>query len=257
MGSHCAVEDPNLPPETMFRFRVVRGYISYSGLRFKEICGLKGAYVDDSLKLRELGSEDPIRSVQTIVQETENEAGLEMAYLVRYLNKTAQLATHWLHLPYIFRNLQRGLKYLDCAGNCCSLYDEESSPLYDRVHLPMRPIKNDYDRTQQMLSSLRHAGDSWILLSHPWLFEIVTGQPILLYALIDQRSISLLPFKDCLCCIMRAGQDVYIIRYEDYELQDCGHRTAMFVKLNPFSESVVSLKRSGLKDTTIAPEDHE
>ena len=254
---HCAIEDPNLPPETMFRFRVVRGYISYSGLRFKEICGLKGAYVDDSLKLRELGDEDPIRSVQTIVQETENESGLEMAYLVRYLNKTAQLATHWLHLPYIFRNLQRGLKYLDCAGNCRSLYDEESSPLYDRVHLPMRPRKNDYDRTQQMLSDLRHAGDSWILLSHPGLFEIVTDQPILLYALIDRWSLSLLPFNDCLCCIMRAGQDVHVYRYEDVNIRNGVGRTAKFVISNPFSESVVSLKKSELKDTTITPEAHE
>ena len=127
---HCAVEDPNPPPETMFGFRVVRGYISYSGLRFKEICGFKGAIVDSSLKLCELRSEAPIQSVQTVVQETESETRLEMAYLIRYFNKTAQVATHWLHLPDIFRNLQRGLNYLDCAGNCRALYDEESFPLY-------------------------------------------------------------------------------------------------------------------------------
>ena len=97
---HCAVEDPNLPPETMFRLRVVRGYISYSGVLFKEICGFKNVNVDSSLEKYDLRGEAPIRSVQTIAQETENETRLEMAYLVHYPDETAQLATHWLHLPF-------------------------------------------------------------------------------------------------------------------------------------------------------------
>ena len=60
---HHAVEDPNLPLETVFRLRFVRGYISYSGFRFKELCGLKGAYVDDGLRLGDLHDESPIRLV--------------------------------------------------------------------------------------------------------------------------------------------------------------------------------------------------
>ena len=58
---HHAVEDPYLPLETVFRLRFVRGYISYSGFRFKELCGLKGAYVDDGLRLGDLHDELPIR----------------------------------------------------------------------------------------------------------------------------------------------------------------------------------------------------
>ena len=230
---HCAVEDPNLPLETMFRCRVVRGYISYSGLRFKEICGFKGAYVDSSLKLCELRSEAPIQSVQTVVQETENETGLEMAYLVRYFNKMAQLATHWLHLPYIFRKLQLRFKYLDCVGDCPPLF-----------------IKEDYDRTQQLLSGLRHAGDSWILLSSLGLFTIITGQPILLYALINRSTESLLAFKDCLHCILRAGHFAHVFEYDEVDVVDkwgskrvegriCG--AARFLTLNPFLETTVSL----------------
>ena len=158
---HCAVEDPNLPPEAIFRFRVVRGYISYSGLRFKEICGFKGAYVDSSLKLCELRSEAPIQSVQPIVQETENETGLEMAYLIRYFNKTAQLASHWLHLPYIFRKLQRRVRYLNCAGNCPAQYGLVIDQVWPWT-LPKHWLarKEDYDKTQQMLSGLKYAGDS-------------------------------------------------------------------------------------------------
>ena len=252
---HCAVEDPNLPPETMFRFRVVRGYISYSGLRFKEICGLKGAYVDSSLKLCDLRSEAPIRSVQTIVQETENETGLEMAYLIHYFNKTAQLAAHWLHLPYIFRKLQRRVSYLNCAGNCPALYDVgiydldiwNYDPQYSWIQSkPLVARKEDYDRAQQMLSGLKHAGDSWILLGSPGLFTIITDQPILFYALIDRSILSLLPFKDCLSCILRAGRDVSLYHYEDETQSIRRHvcSAARFVKVDPFSETLISLERS-------------
>ena len=258
---HCAVEDPNLPPETMFRFRVVRGYISYSGLRFKEICGFKGAHVDSTLKLCELRSEAPIQSVQTVVQETESETGLEMAYLVRYFNKTAQLATHWLHLPYIFRKLQRRVGYLTCAGNCPAQYDmgiriNDVSLLW-ATRLP--PLRGCFDRTQQMLSSLKHAGNSWILVSNPGLFTIVTGEPILLYALINRSILSLLPFKDCIRCIMRAGQDAgvyYQAGVDSFGNRDSWKIAATFVKLNPFLETVVSLERSELH-VAVTPENHE
>lgn len=247
---HCAVEDPNLPPETMFRFRVVRGYISYSGLRFKEICGFKGAYINSSLKLCELRSEAPIQSVQTVVQETENETGLEMAYLIRYFNKTAQLATHWLHLPYIFRKLQRTVQYLNCPGNCLALYDVARSNPNHFVQVmgpsALGPRKEDYDRTQKMLSGLTHPGDSWILLGSPGLFTIVTGQPILLYALIDRSILSLLPFKDCLSCIMRAGNECNVYAYTETYMRTAATiccTTARFLTLNPFSETTISLER--------------
>ena len=211
---HYAVEDPNLPPETMFRLRVVRGYISYSGLRFKEICGFKDANVDSSLKLCELRGRPSISSVQPIVQETEDETRLEMAYLVHYCDKGAQLATHWLHLPYIFRHLKRRIISLNCAGNCPALYDVESSNDDDFLDIvessPLLARKENYDRTQQMISGLRHAGDSWTLLSDPSLFTIITGQPILLYALINEFTRTMHPFKDCLNCIIRAGGHFYI-----------------------------------------------
>ena len=253
---HCAVEDPNLPLETMFRFRIVRGYISYSGLRFKEICGFKGAYVDNSLKLSELRGEAPMSSVQTIVQETKDETRLEMAYLIHYFNKKAQLVTHWLHLPFIFRKLQRRVKYLDCAGSCPALYklDSSKSPYRDDLDwLYSKPLaldKEEYDRTQEMLSAFKHAGDTWILLSSPGLFTIITGQPILLYALINQSSLCLLQFKDCLSCIMRTGTDVSVYSYmekvdhqgsEYLATSDC--MTAKFERLNPFSETIVSWKQ--------------
>ena len=253
---HCAVEDPNLPLETMFKFRVVCGYISFSGLRFKEICGINGANVDSSLKLCELRGEAPISSVQTFVQEAENETRLEMAYLIHYFNEKAQLASHWLHLPFIFRKLQRRVKYLDCAGNCPALYKLESSNRlnYSRPVIGPRPLvlnKEEYDKTQEMLSGFKHAGDTWILLSSPGLFTIITGRPILLYTLINLSSLCLLPFTDCLSCIMRAGEDVGVYSFtenvvdsfgeEDPTIIDC--MTARFQTLDPFSETIISSKQ--------------
>ena len=224
---HCAIEDPNLPLATMFRFRVVRGYISFSGFRFKEICGFKGAYVDSGLKSSELRGEAPI-----------NETRLEMAYLVHYFNERAQLATHWLHLPFIFRKLQRRIKYLNCTGNCLALYKSENKTLKDELGFTQQSWfsgldKEEFDRTQKMLSGFEHAGDTWILLSRPGLFTIITGQPILLYALINRSSVCLVPFKDCLSCIMILGN-----AYSNF--WNCA--TARFERLHPFSETIVSWK---------------
>ena len=252
---HRAVEDPNLLPETMFRFRVVRGYISFSGFRYNEICGFRHADNYSRLSPWDLRSEGPISSVDAIVQETENERRLEMAYLIRYFKTTSQIATHWLHLPYIFRKLQRRVGYLNCAGNCPALYDVG---ILDYVpQYPWKPSKSllarkeDYDRTQQMLSGLKHAGDSWILLSSPGSFTIITSKPILLYALIDRSTLSLLPFKDCLGCIMHAGQDVREFYYQEVDVVELGSKcvrqqtcsAARFLTLDPFSETTISLER--------------
>ena len=248
---HCAIEDPNLPLETIFRFRVVRGYISFSGFRFKEICGFRGVNVDSSLKAYDLRGEAPIRSVQTIAQETENETRLEMAYLVHYLNETAQLATYWLHLPFIFRKLQRKSTYLNCAGNCPALYELESRNRPHQLHQhhtveswPSGINREEYDRAQEMLNGFKHAGGTWIRVSSAGLFTIITGHPILLYALINPSTLCLLPFKDCLSCIMRRAASInhaydYTGQVERYRRTHY-HTTAKFLSLNPFSESTVS-----------------
>ena len=251
---HCAIEDPNLPLETMFRFRVVRGYISFSGLRFKEICGFKAAYVDSSLKSCELRGEAPMSSVQTIVQETEDETRLEMAYLIHYFNEKGQLATHWVHLPFIFRKLQRRVGYLDCAGNCPALYKRQNrnATNYSFTILPWSSgiNKEEYDKTQEMLSGFKHASDTWILLSGTGLFTIITGHPILLYALINQSSLCLLPFKDCLSCILCVGTNLHAYKSTQQIEESLGreerrishYATAKFLRLNPFSETIVTWK---------------
>ena len=252
---HCAVEDPNLPLETMFRFRVVRGYISFSGFRFKELCGFRGVNLDIRLKAYNLRGEAPIRSVQTIAQETENETRLEMAYLVHYFTETAQLAAHWLHLPFIFRKLQKKSRYLSCNANCPALYTLPTRKFSNQFpamleECPLGINMEEYDNAQKMLSGFNHASDTWILLSSPGLFTIITGQPILLYALINQSVLCLLSFNDCLSCIMRIGTDINIYNYPENVEDPVGSEnprisfrtTARFQRLDPFSETTVSWK---------------
>ena len=103
---HHAVEDPGLPMNTIFRLHVVRGYISYSGFRYKDLCGLNGVYETDSLKLGDMQGHAPIISVRTVVQETNDETRLEMAYLFDYLDQDCRRKTRWLYLPLLFRRLQ-------------------------------------------------------------------------------------------------------------------------------------------------------
>ena len=223
---HCAVEDPNLPLENMFRIRVIRGYISFSGFRFKEICGLKGVNEDSSLKPCNLRGEAPILAVQTIARETENETQLEMAYLVHYLTETAQPAAHWLHLPFIFRKLQRISTYLNCAGNCPPLYGFN---------------REEYDRIHEILSGFRYASNTWILLSSHGSFTVISGHFIRLYALINKSSSCLLPFNDCLNCLMSVGT-LYFDSFGREGLTASDYMTAKFVTLNPFSETILSLR---------------
>ena len=253
---HCAVEDPNLPLATMFRFRVVCGYISFSGFRFTDICGFKDVNVDSSLQSYDLRGEAPIHSIQTVAQETENETRLEMAYLVHHLNETAQPAAHWLHLPLIFRKLQKISKDLVCAGNCPAMYKVWQNTLYVGIPIDEWPLRINievYCRTQKMLSGCKHGSDTWIVLSSSGLFTIITGQPVLLYALISQSSLCLLPFKDCLTCIMRIGTDLHVYKRQVVDSpgrEDLGifyRETAKSVRLNPFSETTISWEGATLE----------
>ena len=124
------------------------------------------------------------------------------------------------------------------------------------VQRPSGINMEEYDRTQKMLSGFRYASDTWILLSSPGVFTIITGQPILLYALINQSNY-LLPFNDCLSCIMRIGTDLRAYHYTEQvagsrwngDLRTYDRMTAKFLTLNPFSKTIVSWKSPVLRSS--------
>jgi hypothetical protein len=212
---HYAVEDPNLPPESIFRSRVVQGYISCSGLRYKELCGVEGAYVDGDIQLSDICHEPATRSVQAMVQETSDDTRLEMAYLVEYVNKVGIHCTHRLHLPFLFRKLQRKLMYWSCPGNCPSLNDLHTWTDHPgkypnkQMRISRKADEKSVQEARKMFNNLKNAANTWIIIRSPGVYSIVIDRPFLLYTLVSQSSNCVMPFKNCLACIMRVGESMF------------------------------------------------
>ena len=237
---HHAIEDPGLPPDTIFRLRVVRGYISYSGFRYKDLCGLNGAYVSDFLKLSEMHGDAPVLSVRTVIQETYDETRLEMAYLFDYLDHDCRRKSRWLHLPFLFRKLQSRIRNNSCPQGCDGIYDQGDSDLRGRrANIPYRKLSafqdNSMDEAKQLLKSLRSSVNSWLLYSQPGVINIIMDQPILLYTLMDQSSLCLAPLTDCFKCI------IYIAFYEGLGVIRSGGEGSDKVVIRTSGKSMVEL----------------
>ncbi len=206
---HHAVEDPALPLETIFRLRVVWGYVSYSGSRYKDLCGLKEPYETDSLQLDDMHGSAPIRSVKTIVQESNEESRLEMAYLLDYTDQSCKTRSRCLHLPFLFRELQRITRKSVCPEGCDGVHKpRQIDSSLPGLYVP-RPLDPEIDidahsRSQawQLLNSLSTSVNTWMLYSCQGFLDIVIGQPLLLYVLVSSTSNCLAPFTDCLSCIL-------------------------------------------------------
>lgn len=206
---HNAVEDPGLPLNTIFRLRVVRGYISYSGFRYKDLCGLKDVYVTHSIRVGDIQGNTPILSVRTAIQETSDETRLEMAYLWDYVDQDCRRRSRWLHLPFLFRKLQREIRNTICPIGCDGVYEPNElkyvHPWYNfhRSQIRTSNFEEDcVDKARQLLKSLRLSKNTWLLYSKPGFINIIIGQPLLLIALVNQSSLCLAPFTDCFKCII-------------------------------------------------------
>ena len=202
---HHAVEDPGLPLDTMFRLRVVRGYISYSGFRYKNLCGLNDLYVPDPSRMGDMQGDAPILSVRTVIQETNVETRLEMAYLFDYLDQDCKRKTRWLHLPFLFRKLQSRTRNNICPSGCDGVYKPVHNWPPANQAYPQRSFKFEDDsveKARQLLKSLSSPVDAWLLHNQPRSINIIIGQPLLLYTLVAQSSICLAPFTDCFKCIV-------------------------------------------------------
>ena len=203
---HHAVEDPGLPLDTIFRLHVIRGYISYSGFRYKDLCGLSGAHVTDSLKLGDMHGDAPILSVRMVIEETHDEPRLEMAYLFDYFDQDCRRKTRYLHLPLLFQGLQgRALKNI-CPNGCDGVYEpgfpvptwRSGRPNF-RVFFKIE--HSTVEKATQFLKSLRSPVDAWLLYTQSKVINIIIGQHLLLYILVDQSSLCLAPLTDCFKCI--------------------------------------------------------
>ena len=202
---HHAVEDPGLPLDTIFRLRVVRGYISHSGIRYKDLSGFNGVYVTDALELNEMQGGASFLSVKAVIRETGDETRLEMAYSLDYVDQDCRRRIRWLHLPFLFRKLQRQTRNVICPNGCDHVFHQN---ILTRI-LPSGPRRSveleDHcvDKSRQLLESLRFSVNTWLLYVRPDSINIIIGQPLLLYALLAQSTCCLAPFTDCFKCIIR------------------------------------------------------
>lgn len=207
---YYAVEDPKLPPESIFRVHVVRGYISYTGCRYQDLCGLKNARMTEGLQFDDFCEKSKIRSVQTLIQESD-EQGLEMAYLLHYLAKDGRNSTHWLHLPLLLRKLQRIARTRYC-GHTDQALDEtttslrlfNSSSYFDAIRSKSRDTVNN---TQRFLDTLGDKSSIWILMGNTKVCNFLVGQPLLLYGMIRPSGQDLFPFTMCLHCVVNMALD--------------------------------------------------
>ena len=248
---HHAVEDPGLPLNTIFRLRVVRGYISYSGFKFKTLFGLNGRYVTDSLKLDDMQGDEPVISVRTVIQETDDETRLEMAYMLDYLEQDCRRKTRWLHLPLLFQTLQSITRNDFCPNGCDSVYDPSVPLSISELHFKS---DNSVEEAKQLLKSLRSPVDAWLLYdnnSSPrrQVINIIIGQPLLLYSSVAQSCNWLAPFTDCFKCIVRQLSYYWRPNERDQSLVLLTPKKAM-VELPIVAQRVILNRRRG-KGTTV------
>ena len=60
-----------------------------------------------------------------------------------------------------------------------------------------------------MLNNPKNAANMWIIIRSPGVYSIVIDRPFLLYTLISQSIICVMPFQNCLACIMRVGESMF------------------------------------------------
>ena len=70
--------------------------------------------------------------------------------------------------------------------------------------------KSSVDKAQEMLSHSRRTANTWILLSKHGVYTIIIDQLFLLYSLISQSSLCVIPFTDCLKYIMEVGDELVV-----------------------------------------------
>lgn len=212
------LEDPLLPPGQITKFRVVRGYIAYSGARFSSIRDLASEPSNILFSYERLGyllHDSPPLSIDMIIQESNDETQLELAYVVNYIDACNVSCALWLHLGTLVRNFMKIMICVSCAGNCKPL-DETDMSIFKRFPSTPMSCKLDMEAVgiaERMIHDIRHPNDIWILITktergHKLLLFLFIDDPIRLYLFLQHHfgtSVSVMPFSKCLSCMTRLG----------------------------------------------------
>lgn len=163
-----ALEDPKLPPSLISKFRVVRGYVAFSGARFDRIRSLPSAKTNRGISdesLDYLLNKNPPLSFDMIVQEGHEEMELYLAYLVKYLDPNKKTCELWLNLKDYFRRLYKIMKKMQCASRCKSLCQIETFPFAyypwrNSMNAPVKFEAGAIDNAQQKVDGVKDTNNT-------------------------------------------------------------------------------------------------
>lgn len=225
-----ALADPNLPPDSIFRYRVVSGYISHAGAVFKRIRNFSGQTHPPTFSF---DASSVCQSVDALVQETDRDSELAMAYQVNYIDSRGKKKYFFLALGRLLRNLQSKVVMLKCEGGCPDL-PIKPQQTSDRPNMAQEVLSWRGSRrypivffdqaanvnAQRLVANLRGSSNLWVLTSinkiqypkeagvRSCLVNMLTSHPFMIYLSLvkySEDTLCLFPFTSCLSCMVERG----------------------------------------------------
>lgn len=223
-----ALEDPNLPPDSIFKFRVVPGYVSHAGAIFKRIRNLSGFKNPPMVRF---DASSTCQSVDAIVQETDRDSELAMAYQVNLVDGLGQRMYFFLSVGLLLLNLQSSVETFtfNCGGVCEGLPSKNQAHVqglnlntkaisswrntrkYPVVLFDQAAIGN----AQRFIADLNRSSNMWICssleswaLPHSYPVEMLIDRPFVVYMALmafDRNTLCVFRFTPCLSCMTERG----------------------------------------------------
>lgn len=170
-----ALTDPKLPPDSISKFRIVPGYISHAGAIFKKLRNISGWRNPPRFSF---DASSTCQSVDVVVQETDRDSVLAMAYQVNYIDGQGKRKYLFMGLGRLLRNLQSSVSTFKCEGGCSDLpihsqqnvgrpdMNKEISSWRDSRRYPVVLFDQaGIGNTQRLVADLKHILNLWVFTS--------------------------------------------------------------------------------------------
>ena len=210
------IENPSLPPTSIFNFRIFRGYIAHAGTVYKEVHHLaKKTYITSPLDSLNFMAESCAQMlVHAVVKETDDEKVLSMGYQVTCETEIDKSGSVWLNFERLsdyvpgYRNILK----VKCQGGCRPLYDDGIN-LYSNIKIIFGA--RSVNEAQEALNQIRGGTDRFILMvndhrdknGEEHLTTMIIAEPLMLYVYISKAGkkykMRLISMDRCLTCILK------------------------------------------------------
>ena len=261
-----ALADPKLPPNSIFRYRVVSGYITHAEAVFKRIKNLSGRKNPPSFSF---DASSVCQSVDALVQETDRDSELAMAYQVNYIDSRGKKKYIFLSLGRLLRNLQSHVITFRCESGCSDLpikpEEDLDEPNMTQKALAWRDARGYpmvfFDKAgtinaQRHITALRGLSNLWVFASmnmehnpkeagvKSCLVDMLTNHPFMIYLSLvkdSEDALCIFPFPSCLGCMIERGCLARVYRYFRETMPSTGRLTLMGPENNKEEMSWVTL----------------